>query len=62
MELIGIHEVRRRVNLSRTSIWRLERAGAFPSRRKISPKRVAWLLDEVEDWIRGRTAVPAVGP
>ena len=36
--------------LSRTTIWRLERAGKFPSRRKISPGAVAWLNSEVITW------------
>jgi predicted DNA-binding transcriptional regulator AlpA len=56
MEFIGIHEVRRRVNLSRSSIWRLERAGTFPSRRRLSANRVAWLREEIDAWMSNRAA------
>jgi predicted DNA-binding transcriptional regulator AlpA len=42
------------VGLSRVSLWRLEQADKFPARRKLSTNRVAWLTEEVEDWIRTR--------
>ena len=47
-------EVLKKVPFSSTTLWRLERAGKFPKRRKISPSRVAWVLSEVEDWIESR--------
>ena len=47
-------EVRRTTGLSRTTRWRLERAGRFPSRRRISANAVAWLESEVQDWLRTR--------
>jgi prophage regulatory protein len=53
--LIDIREVRRRVTLSRTSIWRMERLGCFPARRRLSRNRVAWLAEEVDAWVRDRT-------
>jgi prophage regulatory protein len=40
------------VPISRSTAWRLERAGKFPRRRKISPKCVGWLRTEVEEWAR----------
>jgi prophage regulatory protein len=45
------------VGLCYTTVYNLEKAGKFPSRRHLSPGRVAWLRSEVEDWIR---ALPAV--
>ena len=48
-------EVRRTTGLSRTTRWRLERDGRFPSRRRISPNAVAWLESEVQDWLRTRS-------
>ncbi len=42
------------VGLSRATIWRLERLGQFPKRRQISPRTVAWLREEVDDWIKQR--------
>lgn len=48
-------EVRRTTGLSRTTRWRLERAGRFPSRRRISLNAVAWLESEVQEWLRTRS-------
>ncbi len=42
------------VGLSRTTIWRLERAGKFPRRRQVSTKAVRWNQAEIEDWISSR--------
>jgi len=53
-------ELRQRVGLSRTSIWRLERKGQFPPRRRLSDNAVAWLEDEVAQWVRARDSVTAL--
>lgn len=37
-------------SLSYTTIWRLERAGKFPKRIRLSESRVAWLHSEVIAW------------
>lgn len=50
-------EVQEMVGLSRTTIWRLERKGKFPSRRKIGENSVAWLKEEVEKWIKSRKSL-----
>ncbi len=49
-------ECRRLTALSRTSRWRLERAGQFPRRRRISPNAVGWLASEIQRWIDERAA------
>jgi predicted DNA-binding transcriptional regulator AlpA len=54
MRLICWHEVRRRVSLSRATVWRLERAGKFPPRVRISAGRVAWRESEIIDFVAGR--------
>jgi len=41
--------------LSRSTRWRLERDGRFPSRRRISPNAVGWLESEIQDWLRTRS-------
>lgn len=51
-------EVVAMVGLGYTTIWRLERAGKFPARRKLTSYRVGWLRAEVEGWIQEREAVP----
>jgi prophage regulatory protein len=41
-------------------IARLEQAGAFPKRIRLGQCRVAWLADEVENWIAERVALRPV--
>jgi prophage regulatory protein len=38
-------------------IARLEAAGKFPRRVKLGACRVAWVMDEVLEWIAGRVAL-----
>ena len=57
MRFMRFKEVRQRVGLSRTSIWRLERKGQFPPRRRLSDNAVAWVEEEVDQWVRGRDSV-----
>ena len=45
------------VGLSRTTLWRLEKAGLFPMRRKISFGAIGWLESEVLKWIAEREKV-----
>ena len=52
--LISFREVAQRVGLSRSSIWRMERAGQFPNRRRLSVNRVAWWEPEIDEWLRNR--------
>ena len=47
-------ECRALTGLSRTTRWRLERAGRFPRRHRISPNAVGWLESEIDDWIASR--------
>ena len=59
MTLIGLKELQSRVPKSRTWFWRMERAGLFPARRRIGPNSIAWVSDEVEQWIKSRPLGPA---
>ncbi len=59
MRVLRASEVEQRVGLSRTTIWRLERTGEFPSRRRLGANAVGWLEQEVEDWITSRPEVSA---
>ena len=49
-------EVQRITGLSRTTRWRLEREGKFPSRRQLSDNAVAWLESEIRAWRASRSA------
>lgn len=47
-------EVNRITALSRTTRWRLERAGKFPQRYQLSANAVGWLLSEILAWRSSR--------
>ncbi len=46
--------VEARVGISRTTAWRLQRAGDFPKPYVVSPGRVAYKESEVEAWKASR--------
>jgi prophage regulatory protein len=49
--LVRLPEVLSRVGLSRSSIYKLISDGSFPAAISIGPRSVAWLEDEVDQWI-----------
>lgn len=57
-------EVERSAGISRTTAWRLQRAGEFPRPYVISPGRVGYLEAEVDAWrtSRGHRAGACVAP
>ncbi len=59
MSILRFGEVRKRTGLSRVTIWRLERDGAFPARVSLGGAAVGWREDEVQEWIDSR---PRVNP
>ena len=52
--LIRLPEVRRRVGLGRSTIYRLMDLGAFPKARKLGLRAIAWSEAEVDGWIEGK--------
>ncbi len=54
MRAMRFGEVRGITGLSRTTVWRLERAGKFPPRRRLSTSSVGWIDTEVLDWLGSR--------
>jgi len=61
MKLLRLKDVIGATGLSRVTIWRLEKAGAFPARRRLGTNSVAWLEDEVNAWIGSRPVVSSGG-
>ena len=57
MQLLRIREVVKLTGLSRMTIYRMEKAGDFPSRRRLGKNSVAWLEADVETWISARPVV-----
>lgn len=56
--IVGTAEVAELTGLSRTTLWRLGRAGTFPRRVRTSANRVGYRLGEVVTWMRERPNVP----
>jgi prophage regulatory protein len=57
LKFIRFKAVRERTGLSRSTIWRLERVGAFPKHHQISANAVAWMEQDVVNWIQSKTGV-----
>jgi prophage regulatory protein len=49
-------KVVRGIPYSPQHIARLEKAGRFPKRIPLGQNRVAWLLSEVDEWLKQRIA------
>jgi len=58
---IGIAEVVRRTGLSKSTIYRAEKEGAFPRRVQIGKRRVAFVEAEVDHWIAEQINAGKVG-
>jgi prophage regulatory protein len=56
LKLLRFPDVRERTGLSRSTIWRLERQGAFPRHHRISANAVAWIEDDIATWIRSKVS------
>jgi prophage regulatory protein len=48
MKFLRIRQVMQLTGLSRMTIYRLELAGRFPKRRRLSENSVAWLESDIE--------------
>jgi prophage regulatory protein len=57
LKFIRFKAVRERTGLSRSTIWRLERVGAFPKHHQISANAVAWMEQDVVNWIQSKVGV-----
>jgi prophage regulatory protein len=50
MKFLRIRQVMQLTGLSRMTIYRLELAGRFPKRRRLSENSVAWLESDIAAW------------
>ena len=58
---LRIDDVASLTGLSRATVRRLDRAGAFPPGRRLGPGAVRWLASELAQWLRTRPAVNGSG-
>lgn len=56
MKLLSKKEVCHRTTYSRAHLDRLEAEGRFPKRVRLGQARVAWVEEEVKEWIASRIA------
>ncbi|MBV5326503.1 MAG: AlpA family phage regulatory protein [Chlorobium sp.] len=49
---LPLDKVEQKTNLSKSTIRRMEIAGNFPRRHRISPRRIVWLAADIEAWIQ----------
>jgi prophage regulatory protein len=54
MKFLRIGQVMQLTGLSRLTIYRLELAGEFPKRRRLSKNSVAWLDIDIAQWAESR--------
>ena len=47
---------KRGINYSNPHLWRLERDEKFPKRVKLSAGRIAWVAEEIDDWLAQKIA------
>jgi prophage regulatory protein len=47
-------DVEKRTGLKRAHIYALMKQGAFPQAVPLAGRAVAWIADEVDNWITGR--------
>jgi prophage regulatory protein len=59
--LIGFAEVKHRIGLSRSTVWRLQKANQFPKSIPISSGRRAWLESAIDDWISSKAGAHSAG-
>jgi prophage regulatory protein len=51
-KILNVKEVCKLTGLSRTTIWRRQREGSFPTSKKISTHRAGFLSADIDSWIR----------
>jgi prophage regulatory protein len=44
------------IDLSKVQLWRLERAGKFPKRVRVTPGRYAWVEEEIDTHLEQKIA------
>lgn len=50
VQLLRARDVQRELGISRTTIWRLVKAGEFPPPLRITSKVIAWRKSDIEEW------------
>ena len=54
MRVLNVKDVVGMTGLSKVTIWRKEKSGAFPKRINLTPRRVGWIESEIVGWLEAR--------
>ncbi len=57
--LISMAQVTEMLGVSRVSVYRWTKDGAFPSPIKLSERRVMWRQSDINSWLASRPTPPA---
>lgn len=53
-QILKVKDITEALGLSRTTIYRMERAGTFPQRIRLGPNSVCWDPEQVAAWLATR--------
>jgi prophage regulatory protein len=59
MRFLRLADVRSKVGLSRSQIYRIVAAGDFPKPYSLGGRTVAWLESEIDSWIKNKVQAVA---
>lgn len=48
------------LSVSTVTVWRMEKRGELPRRKKISSRTVGWLESDIKEWLDNRPVVESV--
>lgn len=54
MKLLRPYQLAELLGISKTTLWRMEKAGELPQRYKISERAVGWLEEDIKEWLEKR--------
>ncbi|ULJ61899.1 AlpA family transcriptional regulator [Wielerella bovis] len=57
MSMLNIKQVCTKCGLSRSTIYRLMNAGDFPKAVKLTAKRIAFRVEDIENWLATRVSI-----
>ena len=53
-QILRVKHLCEQLSVSRATIWRWERSGLLPPRRRIGPNVVGWLAQDIEEFLSTR--------
>lgn len=54
IKLLTMKDVTEKMGVARGNIYKMMREQAFPLPIQLSPRRIAWIESEIDDWIHKR--------